>query len=405
MLTNATVKTARADARPYKMTDGQGLFLHVAPTGTKSFRMKFRIGGKEQLLTFGTWPEVSLAEARERRDLAREQLGRGEDPRTKAPAAAAKPSTFEDAGRAWHAHQRPTWTEVHAGDVMASLERDVFPVIGAMPLAAITPPVVLNALRVVESRGARETARRLRQRVSMIFAFAQSEGWCEHDPAAVIGRAMKAPGRRGQQPALTELDDVRALLAEVDALEAGPSSKLASSFLALTAVRLAAVRGARWDEFEDLEGPSPLWRVPAARMKLAAAKKTDARHDHLVPLSPAAVEILRAARANMHPGHANMHDLVFPGRSGSRPIGEAAIGALYARTSFAGRHVPHGWRASYSTILNELFPEDQGAIDRALAHAPKDKVEAAYNRAQHLQRRRELFDAWADLLTGSEGRR
>lgn len=400
MLTNATIKAARPNARPYKMTDGQGLFLHVAPTGTKSFRLKFRIGGKEQLLTFGTWPEVSLAEARERRDLARELLGRGEDPRTSTSGGAEKPSTFEAAGRAWHAHQAPRWTPVHAGDVMASLERDVFPAIGAMPLAAITPPVVLNALRVVESRGARETARRLRQRVSMIFAFAQSEGWCEHDPAAVIGRAMQAPGQRGQQPALLELDDVRALLAAAELVDAAPAVKLASRFLALTAVRLAAVRGARWDEFEDLDGPAPLWRVPAARMKLAAAKKTDARNDHLVPLSPAAVDVLRAARALPGAG-----ELVFPGRSPGRPIGEAAIGALYARTSFAGRHVPHGWRASFSTILNERFREERDAIDRALAHAAKDKVEAAYNRAQHLERRRVLFDAWADLLTGEEGRR
>lgn len=400
MLTNATVKAARPDARPYKMADGQGLFLHVAPTGTKSFRLKFRIAGREQLLTFGTWPEVSLAEARERRDLAREQLARGEDPRTSTTAASAKPSTFEEAGRAWHAHQAPRWTPVHAGDVLASLQRDVFPAIGAMPLAAITPPVVLNALRAVESRGARETARRLRQRVSMIFAFAQSEGWCEHDPAAVIGRAMQAPGQRGQQPALLNLDQVRALLEAAELVDAAPVVKLASRFLALTAVRLAAVRGARWDEFEDLDGAAPLWRVPAARMKLAAAKKNDARNDHLVPLSPAAVEVLRAARALEGEG-----GLVFPGRGGSSPLGEAAIGALYARTSFAGRHVPHGWRASFSTILNETFPEDRDAIDRALAHAAKDKVEAAYNRAQHLQRRRVLFDAWADLLTRAEGRR
>jgi integrase len=400
MLTNATVKAARPDARPYKMADGQGLFLHVAVTGTKSFRLKFRLAGREQLLTFGTWPEVSLAEARERRDLAREQLARGEDPRTSTSAGAEKPSTFEAAGRAWHAHQTPRWTPVHAGDVLASLQRDVFPAIGAMPLAAITPPVVLNALRAVESRGARETARRLRQRVSMIFAFAQSEGWCEHDPAAVIGRAMQAPGQRGQQPALLELGEVRALLGAAELVDAAPAVKLASRFLALTAVRLAAVRGARWDEFEDLDGPVPLWRVPAVRMKLAAAKKIDARHDHLVPLSPAAVEVLRAARALQGEG-----GLVFPGRSGSSPLGEAAIGSLYARTEFAGRHVPHGWRASFSTILNETFPEDRDAIDRALAHAAKDKVEAAYNRAQHLQRRRVLFDAWADLLTRDDGRR
>jgi integrase len=171
--------------------------------------------------------------------------------------------------------------------------------------------------------------------------------------------------------------------------------------LALTAVRLEAVRGMRWDEIEDLDGHAPLWRVPPARMKLKKAKKEDARFAHLVPLSDAAVAILRqAARENGYDTHSpQAEDLVFPGRDHGRPIGEGAIGALYDRAGFSGRHVPHGWRSSFSTILNEtLGPDARADIDRALAHTPKDKVEAAYNRAELLDRRRMLFARWGELL-------
>ena len=399
MLTAAAIRSARPKPAAYKLADAGGLHLYVAPNGRKSFRMRFRIAGKEQLLTIGAWPEISLDAARVRAAEAREQLARGADPRV---CEIAQTDDFEAVARRWHEHMRRRWTEVHASDVLASLERDVLPAIGAMPLAAITPPVVLNALRLVEQRGRLETARRVRQRISAVFALAMSEGLVDSDPAAIVGRALMPPGPARRQPALLELADARALLAAVDQLAATPATKLASRFLALTAVRLAAVRGARWAEIEDLDGPAPLWRVPAARMKLAAAKKLEARHDHLVPLSAAAAAVLRAAR-DLHHGDANLHDrLVFPGRGGAAAIGEAAIGALYDRAGFAGRHVPHGWRATFATILNERLPEERYAIDAALAHAPKDKVEAAYNRSEQLARRRRLFDAWGALLAGDD---
>ena len=402
MLTNAAVRAARPRAAAFKIFDQAGLHLFVAASGRKSFRLRFRLGGKEQLLTIGSWPEVSLDEARIRAAAAREQLGRGEDPRTSELAQDRKSATFETIARRWHAHMLRRWTPVHAGNVIDSLERDAFPAIGAMPLSAITVPVVLNALRVVEERGRLETARRVRQRISAVFVFAMSEGLVETDPAAIVGRALMPPAPPRHQPALLELGQARELLAAVDQLQAATSFTLASRFLALTAVRLAAVRGARWSEIEDLDGPAPLWRVPAARMKLAAAKKTDARNDHLVPLAPVAVELLRQARANMHCDDANVHDaLIFPGRNAGRPIGEAAIGDLYIRAGYAGQHVPHGWRATFSTVMNDGGAFDSGLIERALAHAPKDKVAAAYNRAEMLDQLRALFCAWADALAGA----
>lgn len=402
MLTNAAVKAARPRSAAYKLADGAGLHLYVAPTGLKSFRWRFRYAGKEQLLTLGSYPEVDLVAARARADAARAQLARGEDPRTRS----SRVETFEAAARAWHAVQAEGWTAVHAADVLVSLERDVFPAIGAEPLDAIAPADVLELLRVVENRGARETARRLRQRISAVFELAIGEGWCSADPAEKVGRGLKKPAAVRHHAALVTIVDARQLLAEVARLDASRGAKLASTFLALTAMRWAAVRGALWSEIEDLDGAAPIWRVPAARMKLAAAKKGDASHDHLVPLSPAAVAVLRQARtlqrfdANVEGG------IIFRGTGRTSPLGEAAIGALYARTSFAGRHVPHGWRATFSTIMNETMPQERGAIDQALGHTLKSedgsaaKVEGAYNRSQQLDRRRRIFDAWGAALAG-----
>ena len=409
MLTNAAVKAARPRAAAYKLADGAGVHLYVAPTGLKSFRWRFRYAGREQLLTLGSYPEVDLNAARARADAARAQLARGEDPR----ARSSRIETFEAAARAWHAVQAEGWTAVHAADVLGSLERDVFPAIGAEQLGAVAPADVLELLRAVEARGARETARRLRQRISAVFELAIGEGWCSADPAEKVGRGLKKPAAVRHHAALVSIDDARALMIEVDQLEATPAAKLASRFLALTAMRWAAVRGARWCEIEDLDGPAPVWRVPAARMKLAVAKKTDAAHDHVVPLSPAAVRVLRAARSK-HRQMSNaaeilafsLNALIFAGNGSDKPLDEAAIGTLYARTVFAGRHVPHGWRATFSTIMNETMPLERGAIDQALGHTLKSedgsaaKVEGAYNRSQQLDRRRRIFVAWGNALVG-----
>ena len=400
MLTNSAVKAARPRAAAYKLFDQAGLHRYVAPTGRKSFRIKYRLGGKEQLLTIGAVPEVSLDAARARCDQVRELLGRGEDPRTSTVAPVGKARAFENVARQWHTHMRPRWTEVHAGDVLASLERDVFPAIGA-----VTVPVILHALRVIEERGSLVTASRVRQRISAVFAYAMAEDLVDQDPAAIVSRALTPPAPAQHHAALLEIEDARELLAEAELVDVAPVVKRASRFLALTAVRFAAVRGARWNEIEDLDGAAPLWRVPAARMKLKAAKKLDAKNDHLVPLSRQAVALLHEIRADMHHGgenmhrnDANMHGLIFDRSAGAgKPIGEKSIGGLYDRAGFEGRHVPHGWRASFSTVMNERGA-DGADVERALAHTPKDKVKAAYDRSERLQRQRDLFQKWADLL-------
>lgn len=388
MLSNAAVKAARPRSRAYKMFDERGLFLFVAPTGLRAWRMRYRIGGREKLLSLGQWPDVQLVDARTKAEEARSLIAQGVDPSSRANLH-VQIRTFESLAREWHAHQCDRWTDRHADDVIGSLESNVFSDIGPLPIGAIGAPAVLQVLRDVEARGSIETARRIRQRVSAVFAFAIAEGLVDHDPAAVVGKALRPSPPSRRQPALVSIDEARALLLACDRAGGPPIVRVASRFLALTAVRMGALLGARWDEFEQLDGEAPLWRIPAARMKIARAKKGDAAHDHLVPLSPRAVEVLRQARDHF----ADVSDMIFP-------IHPAAIGALYKRAGFSGRHVPHGWRASFSTILNEQFPLERGAIDMALAHVPADrsKVERAYNRSEMLDQRRSLFDRWGMML-------
>lgn len=396
MLTNAAAKAAGAQSRAYKLFDQGGLHLFVAVTGTKSWRLKYRWKGREKLLTIGRFPDVSIAQARIRAAEAKDCLARGIDPAASS-SGTEKMNSIEAVARSWYRHGRPSWSKAHAADVIGSLERHVFPAIGTLAIDAVTPPELLNVMRSVEKRGTLTTAQRLRQRLSEIFGFAIAEGLTTSDPAARLGAAMREAPPAQPHPALTDIGECRELLAACELLGARPSTLLASRFLALTAVRLEALRGMRWEEV-DLK--ARIWTVPAARMKLARAKKEqsekgEARFDHQVPLSAAAIAVLQAARENGH----DAHSLVFPGRSAGMPIGEGALRELYIRAGYARRHVPHGWRATFSTIMNEDLGEGwRTAIDMALAHSAKGKVEGAYNRAQLLDARRQVFDRWGELL-------
>lgn len=394
MLTIGAIKAAAPRLRAYKLFDGGGLHIHIAPTGTKSWRLKYRVAGREKLLTIGQWPAISLPEARVAREEAKATLREGRDP---GSTVDVQGKTFAEVAHAWHALHAPHWSTTHAADVMASLERDILPAIGTIAVDTITPPQLLAAIRAIETRGRGATARRVRQRCGAIFGYAIAEGLCSADPSATIARAMLPPRLHRPQPALTSIDTLRELLAACDRVDGAPAVRLASRMLALTAVRLDAVRGMRWGEIEGLDTAVPFWRVPAARMKLARAKKADARFDHLVPLSAATIAVVIEAGKI---GDSNdSQALVFPGAGKNGLIGERAIADLYRKAGFAGRHVPHGWRAAFSTILNEQLPEERTAIDQALGHAAMGKVEAAYNRAEQLERRRALFHAWGALLT------
>lgn len=389
-LTDRAVKAATPGEKTRRLPDGFGLYLQIEPTGGKLWRYRYRFGGREKMISLGKYPQVSLAEARRARDGARSILDQGKDPSVekalvRAASLAEAGDTFEVVARDWFERRSPSWVPRHASICLRSLEGDVFPSLGRLPIRAITAPIVLKLIREIEGRGALDVAKRVRQRISAVFVHGIATGRCEADPAAIITSALAAPQKK-KRAAVTTIEDAREVLAAVERVPAQAISLLAHRLLALTAARPGEVLGARWAEFEGLDGPEPVWRIPAGRMKMRA--------EHIIPLPPQAIEVLRV----LHP-LSGRTDFLFPNaRRVTAPANITLLAAILLRAECRGRHMPHGWRAAFSTIMNEHFPEDRAVIDLMLAHAPRNQVEAAYNRAAHRARRRELARIWADLL-------
>jgi integrase len=404
MLTDTACKRAKAQDKPYKLADAQGLHLYVTPSGYKSWRWKYRFAGKEKRLVFGAYPKVTLVEARSMREDAARQLRSGVDPsvdkRQRSAAHMARAgSTFETVANDWFASQERTWSKRYANIVRRSLDQDVFPKLGKLPIESITTPLVLEVLRPIEQRGAIETAHRVRQRISEVFARAIGSGIATNDPATVAARAL-AKVKKGKFPAVRTVEAARAVLSKVEAQPGQPLTKLASRLLALTAVRSGVLRMAETKEFEGLDGAAPIWRIPAAKMKLVVERKEDAAFEFIVPLAPQAVELIKLA---IEFTGADMPLIFRSVRHPRKPISDSTISKAYREAGFSGVHVPHGWRSTFSTIMNELAAVenrvgDRAIIDLMLAHVPEG-VEAAYNRAAYMPRRRELAQEWADMLT------
>ncbi len=395
MLTDTAIRKAKAGDKPFKMADSGGLHLYISTAGGKLWRFRYQYAGKEKLLSLGPYPDISLADARVARDAAKATLRDGRDPGVikklqKLANVTSTANTFEAIAREWYDLNKGQWVDRHADDVITSLEREVFPVLGNIPVADIKAPEVLAVLRGIEAR-AKETARRVRQRMSAVFVYAISSGRAEADPAATVQKAM-APMVKGRQPAITDLDAAREMLAKAEAEKAHPATKLALRIIALTVVRPGTLITTPWSEWTDME--DGVWRIPAARMKLRLQHKDDDARDHWVPLSRQALEAVEVLRTVTGRGPIALPNT----RHAHKPMSENAIGYLLNRAGYHHRHVPHGWRATFSSVMNERFPADKPIIDLMLAHVPKDKVEGAYNRARHLERRRELAQEWADLI-------
>jgi hypothetical protein len=405
MLTEVQCKSARAEDKPRKLADAQGLHLYITAAGHKSWRYKYRFGGKERRIVFGSYPEISLRKAREMRDDARLELREGRDPGTEYRRRSARRAagvefdrTFEAVARRWHEVQSPLWKPRHSEDVLGSLEKQVFPKVGDQDIDELTPAHIRELLQAVQAAGAIETAHRIRQRVSAVFRFAMGSGLADMDPAAAIGSALR-PVVHGKQPAILKLEEARDFLR---AFEAGPghiTTKLASRLLALTAARPGTIQMAEPREFEDLDGAQPVWRIPAEKMKLLRAQSEQKEFEFVIPLSRQAVQTVKVARE-----FAPNRRYLFPSaRHSHRPITDNALNTAYRRVQgFAGRHVPHGWRATFSTIMNERAiaqekPGDRAIIDLMLAHQ-SNSVESKYNRAAYMPRRRKLTQDWADML-------
>jgi integrase len=388
-LSDIAVRRAKPRERPYKLTDERGMYLLVSPTGAKLWRLKYRFAGKEKTLALGAYDEVTLAEARTARDDARKLLRDGVDPsavkrQKKLDQRIRAENTFETVAKEWHAKRLAGWTADHAERVLSSLKADVFPALGTRPIAEIRPPELLDVLRVVEKRGALEVASRLKQRCRAVFRYAIATGRAESDPTRDLDGALKTPKRENY--AALDASELPAYLGKLAAYDGHPQTRLALRLLAYTFVRTTELRAAEWSEFD--EGAAE-WRIPAARMKM--------RDEHIVPLSRQSLAVLAELRAlNGHRRYVFMN-LVDHEKFMSE---NTMLYAIY-RMGYHSRATGHGFRATASTILNEQgFKSD--VIERQLAHAERNKVRAAYNRAQYLPERRKMMQHWADYLDALE---
>ena len=390
-LTDPKVKKAKPEAKPYKMADGGGMYLEVMPNGSKYWRLKYRYAGKEKRLALGVYPAVTLAHARTRRDDARKLLANGVDPgevkqTQKKQNKIAIENSFEAIAREWHALNTPRWTANHAYDVLRSLEKEVFPAFGDAPISGIDAPTVLDAIRKIEGRKAFDVAGRVLQRVRVVFAYAIASGRARHNPAAEIIGALAPHPKKKHYPSVKpqELPDLLQALADYwERDKASPLARIATRLLSLTFVRTGELRGAKWSEF-DFE--KMLWTIPAERMK--------AREPHTVPLSQQAVEALE----ELHPltGHSA---LLFPSRSGEgKTMSDNTINMAIKRAGYGGKMCGHGFRSVASTCLNELGTIRPDVIEAQLAHADKNAVRAAYNRADYMEYRKAMMQFWADTL-------
>lgn len=390
-LTDSAIRSAKPTDKPRKMADEKGLFLLVTPNGGKWWRLKYRFGGKEKLLSLGVYPDVGLKDARERRDEARKLLADGIDPseHRKAQERQKKQSaenSFEAVAREWLENIRHKWTPRHYADTLKRLETYIFPELGARPVVEVDAAELLAALRKVEKKGADETARKVYRACGQVFRYAIATARCKSNPAADLRGALRAKAKVEHRAAvtITELPDLLRKIEVYDSEGGGDlQTRLALELLAFTFVRTGELREAEWGEF-DLDRAE--WRIPAERMKMKEA--------HFVPLSRQAVDVLRQLK-EINGGYR----FVFPGRNPSRPMSKnTALFALY-RMGYHSRMTGHGFRAVASTALNEMgFKPD--VIERQLAHAERNKVRAAYHRSEYLAERRKMMQAWADYLDG-----
>jgi integrase len=384
-LTDVAIRNAKAVERPIKLFDGDGLYLLVHPSGSRWWRFKYQFGGREKLISLGTYPEVPLKLARERRLEARRAVASGSDPSAQRRAErAARADTFEALAREWLEMQTKALTPRTFQKKKERFESFVFPYLGKRPITDIKAAEVLTLLKRIEARGKHETAHRVRSECGNIFRYAVVTGRAERDPTIDLRGAIAAIVRRNR-PAIVDPARIGELMRAIDGYRGDVSTEFALKLLPLTFVRPGELRLAQWSEFnlKDAE-----WRIPASRMKM--------RELHIVPLSTQAVALLDDLRNLTGSGH-----LVFPSiRSTDRAISDNTINAALRRLGFSGEEmVAHGFRSMASTCLNEqgCHPD---LIELQLAHAERNESRGAYNRAQRLPERRRMMQSWADYLDG-----
>ncbi|MBY0399041.1 integrase arm-type DNA-binding domain-containing protein [Myxococcota bacterium] len=396
-LSDRAIRNQKPGPKPRKVADGQGLYLLVQPNGALLWRLKYRLGGREKLLALGSYPDVTLARAREKRLEARRLLDAGIDPaeeKRAAKVAAAKTTgeTFEQIAREWFEKESSSWVPSHGDRIKRRLERDVFPHIGNRPIADIKAPAVLAVVQRIVTRGAVETAHRALQNIGGVMRFAVVTGRAEVDPTPSLRGALPSPNPT-HHAAVTTPDALRNVLIAIDGYRGSHVVRCALQMAPHVFVRPGELRHAEWSEI-DLE--AALWSIPAAKMKTRSA--------HLVPLSKQVVEILR----EVQPVTGRSQWVFTNGRCYHRPMSENALLAALRGLELLGEEVDekgqprsltaHGFRASARTLLDEQLGQPAHLIEHQLAHAVRDPLGRAYNRTQHLKERREMMQRWSDYL-------
>ncbi|MFJ5476557.1 tyrosine-type recombinase/integrase [Pectobacterium carotovorum] len=383
------VETAKPKDKPYKMADGGGLYLLVKTNGSRYWRLKYRIDGKEKLLALGVYPDVSLADARAKRDEARKGIAGGIDPlevkkEQKVEREAQVKNTFQEIALEWHNMKVKKWSAGYASDILEAFNKDVFPFIGQRPIADIKPLELLNVLKKMEDRGATEKAKKVRQRCGEVFRYAIVTGRAEYNPAPDLTSAMQ--GHESTHYPFLTIEELPAFFKALAGYSGSELVVLAARLMIITGVRTGELRGALWSEIDT---DKALWEISAERMKM--------RRPHIVPLSVQALAIIEKIRVMT-----GNFLLLFPGRNDpGKTMSEASINQVFKRIGYTGRVTGHGFRHTMSTVLHEQG-YNTAWIETQLAHVDKNAIRGTYNHAQYLDGRREMLQWYADYMDSLE---
>lgn len=384
-LTARQISTAKPQDKPYKLSDGGGMYLLVNPNGSRYWRLKYRYAGKEKLLALGVYPDVTLADARNKRNEAKRVLAAGADPSDvkqsiKEAKAIAMQNSFELIAIEWHKHKKPNWSSGYADDILESLRKDIFPYVGKRAITDIKPIDMLAVLKKLEERGVLDKLKKIRQACKQIFTYAVITGRAEFNPVADLAGALKPP-KQQHYPHL-QRDELGGFIEALKDYSGSKLTQTATFLLMYTGVRTIELRAAEWKEFDFTNN---LWQIPKERMKM--------RRPHLVPLSSQVKSMLLEVKSISGRGK-----YVFPGRNDAgKPMSEASINQVIKRVGYDGRATGHGFRHTMSTILHEQG-FNTAWIEAQLAHADKNTIRGTYNHAQYLDGRREMVQWYADFL-------
>ncbi|EOD2819930.1 TPA: tyrosine-type recombinase/integrase [Providencia stuartii] len=374
LLTDIQIRKAKPSDKAYTLNDGNGLSLLIEPNGSKGWRFRYRFAGKPKMISFGVYGQISLADARRKRDEAKKLLSDGIDPSDarkseKITQKYAAENTFKAVAMEWHASKCSTWSKGYASEILRCFENDVFPFIGSRPIDQLAPLELLAVLQKIEKRGALEQASKIRRRCGEVFRYAVITGRAKYNPAPDLSGAMNKPETK-HFPFLQE-SEIPDFVKALNNYQGSKITKYATQLLMLTGVRTVELRFAEWSEF-DFE--NALWEIPKERMKK--------RRPHLVPLSPQVLEILDKLKVI-----SGNYSLLFPGRNDARkPISDASINKVIAKIGYKGRLTGHGFRHMMSTILHEKG-FDSAWIELQLAHVDKNSIRGIYNHALYLESR------------------